>query len=257
MFRVTRQRASHSCGNMIFFQGPFFSESVPRFGRLNINRSSRGEIAFSCPVRSRRKFHLSADIFEIWWATYLCLGENRRACETLGTSKCTGHFRQFTSRTSGLRKWGSFVSWWRPTRQKLNSRRSYIISAAIRANPLRGRNSRSLLFYKNFMGRNIRPWSRASTLPSPITKSKIGLIDEIRGSGLIRWEGENLYADAFLKNIEYLSYRFPLLSHPQSSPSHWNERSCCRGKFQIFVYLLISLFFCEKIFGCVSKRKKK
>jgi len=45
----------------------------------------------------------------------------------------------------------------RPNRRKLNSRRSYIIpTAEHHENPPQNRNSRSFLFYKNFMGRDIR-----------------------------------------------------------------------------------------------------
>lgn len=174
-------RATHA--EIWFFQGAFFPESVPRFGRLNINRSLRGEIAFSCPLRSRREFYLSADIFGIWWATCLRLRENGRARETLGTSPSVPAtlddlLRERADSESGVR---SCHGGDRPAESL--TRGDHISFPP--PNPLRGRNSRSPLFYKNFMGRNIRPWSRASVLLSP--KSKIGLtiIYEIRGCGLI------------------------------------------------------------------------
>lgn len=104
-----------------------------------------------------------------------------------------------------------------------------------RGSPPRGRNSRSPLFYKNFMGRDIRyerdrgayPALPCPTLPcfvsprltSPchalslrFTRNKTGfaVIREIRTSDSVYRKRENLSAVAFVRNIEYPSFVFPV-----------------------------------------------
>lgn len=67
-----------------FFEGAFSSESVLWFRRLNINRTSRREIAFSCPIYSWWNFHFYR-YFQALMSD-ISLLEDREACEILGTS---------------------------------------------------------------------------------------------------------------------------------------------------------------------------
>lgn len=54
---------------------------------------------------------ISSPLFGIWRSTYFCwkMEEHAKLQERAGVYH--GHFRQFSSRTGGLRKWGSFTSW--------------------------------------------------------------------------------------------------------------------------------------------------
>lgn len=130
--------------------------------------------------------------------------EHAKLCER------TGHFRQFTSRIAELRKWEVRLRHGgRPTRRKLNSRRSYIIPAV--AQTLSKAVTLVLLCFAKTLWIGILDTSlrsRAPTLPSRAVRSKtsFAVIHKIRKGRPIYRERERkrfVSANAFLKNIEY------------------------------------------------------